>query len=244
MVGYLPFGLLPDAAIARSTEVWAAWSGTVPIYGGSAHLTLVEMLRSGAGLWAAVGAALLINARLSVYSSALMPLWGTAGGVARLLAAAVANAGRVGGDGRGGGRDACSLVVAVGYFSAVGDGCGGTMRRPGLAEVVVLTWIAVIAVRRGSYAFRLTPLLLGARVLLPQTTQDLLRHAGMGGMAALLVSSVVGFGTSGGLAAIASAGAATAAAGVVAWRGRSMAVVVLAGGAVYAVIALAFVILG
>jgi predicted branched-subunit amino acid permease len=89
MVGYLPFGLLLGAAIARSTDVWAAWSGTVPIYGGSAHLTLVEMLRSGAGLWAAVGAALLINARLLVYSSALIPLWGTARGFARLLAAAV-----------------------------------------------------------------------------------------------------------------------------------------------------------
>jgi branched-subunit amino acid transport protein len=63
-------------------------------------------------------------------------------------------------------------------------------------------------------------------------------------MAALLVSSVVGFGSSGGPAGIASAGAATAAAGVVAWRGRSMAVVVLAGGAVYAVSALVAVILG
>jgi branched chain amino acid efflux pump len=89
MVGYLPFGLLLGAAIARSTEVWAAWSGTVPIYGGSAHLTLVEMLRSGADPLAAVGAALLINARLLVYSSALIPLWGTARGVVRLLAAAV-----------------------------------------------------------------------------------------------------------------------------------------------------------
>jgi predicted branched-subunit amino acid permease len=89
MVGYVPFGLLLGAAIARSAEVWAAWSGTVPIYGGSAQLTLVEMLRSGAGLWAAVGAALLINARLLVYSSALIPLWGTARGFVRLLAAAV-----------------------------------------------------------------------------------------------------------------------------------------------------------
>ncbi len=89
MVGYLPFGLLLGAAVAGSTEVWAAWSGTVPIYGGSAQLTLVEMLRSGAGLWAAVGAALLINARLLVYSSALIPLWGTAHGFARLMAAAV-----------------------------------------------------------------------------------------------------------------------------------------------------------
>jgi branched-subunit amino acid transport protein len=108
----------------------------------------------------------------------------------------------------------------------------------------VLTWIAVAAVGLGSYAFRLTPLLLGARVRLRQATQDMLRHAGMGGMAALLVSSVIGFGSTGGLAAIASATAATAGAAVVAWRGGSMAVVMLVGGAVYAVIELAFVILG
>ncbi len=107
----------------------------------------------------------------------------------------------------------------------------------------MLTWVAVIAVGLGSYAFRVTPLLLGARVRVRQHPQDILRHAGMGGIAALLVSSVVGFGTLGGLAAVASAGAAVTAAVVIAWRGRSMAVVVLAGGAVYAAIELAAVIL-
>jgi branched-subunit amino acid transport protein len=118
------------------------------------------------------------------------------------------------------------------------------MRRHRLAEDVVLTWIAVLAVGLGSYAFRLTPLLLGARLQVPGRLQGILRHAGMGGIAALLVSSVLSFGTSGGLAGIGSAGAATAVAAVVAWRGRSIAVVVLAGGAVYAVGALAAVILG
>jgi branched-subunit amino acid transport protein len=66
----------------------------------------------------------------------------------------------------------------------------------------------------------------------------------MGGMAALLVSGIVGFGTSGGPVAIASAAAATAVAAVAAWRGRSMTVGVLAGGAVYAVIELARAALG
>lgn len=89
MLGYLPFGLLLGAAVGRSAEPWAAWSGTELMYGGSAHLTLIEMLRTGSGWWAAVGAALLINARLLVYSSALIPLWGSARGLARLLAAAV-----------------------------------------------------------------------------------------------------------------------------------------------------------
>ncbi len=107
-----------------------------------------------------------------------------------------------------------------------------------------MIWIAVLAVGLGSYAFRLTPLLLGARLTLRQRHQEILRHAGMGGMAALLVTSVVGFGTSEGLTAIASAGAATAVAGVLAWRGRSLALVVLCGGAVYGVLEAAIVLVG
>jgi predicted branched-subunit amino acid permease len=87
-VGYLPFGLLVGAAVARSTDPLAAWAGTDLIYGGSAHLTLIELLRTGSGLWAAAGAALLINARLLVYSSSLIPLWGPARVTAKLLAAA------------------------------------------------------------------------------------------------------------------------------------------------------------
>ena len=89
MVSYLPFGLLLGTAAARCTDPWAAWSGTGLIYGGSSHLTLIEMLRTGSGLWAAVGAALLINARLLVYSSSLMPLWRSARLPIRLLAATV-----------------------------------------------------------------------------------------------------------------------------------------------------------
>lgn len=89
MLGFLPFGVLLGAAVGRSAQPWAAWTGTELIYGGSAHLTLIEMLRTGSGWWAAVGATLLINARLLVYSSALIPLWGSARVPARLLAAAV-----------------------------------------------------------------------------------------------------------------------------------------------------------
>ena len=89
LVSYLPFGLLLGAAVARSADPWATWSGTGLIYGGSSHLTLIDMLRTGSGLWAAVGAALLINARLLVYSSSLMPLWRSTRLPIRLLAATV-----------------------------------------------------------------------------------------------------------------------------------------------------------
>ncbi|HYN71343.1 MAG TPA: AzlD domain-containing protein [Nakamurella sp.] len=60
------------------------------------------------------------------------------------------------------------------------------------------TWIAVLVAGLGSYAFRVAPLLLGNRLRLRERTQDILRHAGMGGIAALLVSSILGFGSTGG----------------------------------------------
>jgi branched-subunit amino acid transport protein len=106
------------------------------------------------------------------------------------------------------------------------------------------SWIAVLVVGLGSYSFRVAPLLIGARLRLGARTQDVLRHAGMGGIAALLVTSVVGFGTSGGIVAVASAVGAVAVAAAVALRGRSMTLVVLAGGAVYAVIGLGLAALG
>lgn len=86
-LGYLPFGLLLGAAVSASAAPAAAWSGALLIYGGSAHLTLLELLRTGSGL-TAVCAALLINVRLLVYSTAMAPLWQSARTRSKLLVAA------------------------------------------------------------------------------------------------------------------------------------------------------------
>lgn len=59
-------------------------------------------------------------------------------------------------------------------------------------------------------------LLLGNRLRLRERTQDILQHAGMGGIAALLASSVVWFGRRG-TAAIAALLAAVVAVALVAW---------------------------
>ena len=88
MPGYLSFGFVLGAAISRSPNPWAGWAGADLIYGGSAQLTLLEMMHTGSGGLAAAGAALLINARLLVYSSSLIPIWGSARVITRLLAAA------------------------------------------------------------------------------------------------------------------------------------------------------------
>lgn len=88
MPGYLPFGVVLGAAISHSTNPLAGWAGADLIYGGSAQLTLIEMMNTGSGFLAAASAALLINARLLVYSSSLIPIWGSARIISRLLAAA------------------------------------------------------------------------------------------------------------------------------------------------------------
>lgn len=66
----------------------------------------------------------------------------------------------------------------------------------------------------------------------------------MGGIAALLVSSILGFGSTGGACAIAAVLAAVVAAAMVARRGRSMTLVVLAGSAVYAVLWIGVALVG
>ncbi len=87
-LGYLPFGVLVGAAVSAGSDPAAAWTGSLLIYGGSAHLTLLELLRQGSSVVAAVVAALLINVRLLVYSSSLAPLWRSSRLRWKLLAAA------------------------------------------------------------------------------------------------------------------------------------------------------------
>lgn len=101
-----------------------------------------------------------------------------------------------------------------------------------------MIWIAVLVVGLGSFVFRTAPLLFDAGFRLPERTQQILRHAGMGGIAALLVSNIIGIGSGNGCCTTASAAAAVTAGAIVARRGRSMTPVVLTGGAVYIGLAL------
>jgi predicted branched-subunit amino acid permease len=88
LVGYVPFALLIGVAAGGSTDPVAAWAGALLIFGGSAHLSVIELVGHGSGVAAAVGTGLLINARLAVYSASLMSLWRGAPLRHRLLAAA------------------------------------------------------------------------------------------------------------------------------------------------------------
>lgn len=89
LIGYLPLALTVGVAAGGSTNPLAASAGALLIFSGSAHVAVIELVRSGAGVAAAVGTGLLINARLTVYSASLVSLWREAPLRHRLLAAAV-----------------------------------------------------------------------------------------------------------------------------------------------------------
>jgi predicted branched-subunit amino acid permease len=70
----IPFGLIIGLAIADSgMNLFVGWSSSWIVFAGAAQLTLITLLGSGAALVAAVGTALVVNARHLMYSAALAP---------------------------------------------------------------------------------------------------------------------------------------------------------------------------
>ena len=94
-------------------------------------------------------------------------------------------------------------------------------------------WVAVLVVGLGSYLFRVTPLLLGDRLRIAPRAQGVLRHAGVGGVAALVVFGIRDAGIAGPSGSVLPALCAVVVAGMVAYRGRSMGFVLVVGGCVY-----------
>jgi predicted branched-subunit amino acid permease len=86
--GYVPFACLVGVAVAGSVQPAAAWAGVWLIFAGSAHLTVIQLVDSGAGLLTAATTALLVNARLMLLSATLAPYWRGTRIRSRLLAAA------------------------------------------------------------------------------------------------------------------------------------------------------------
>jgi predicted branched-subunit amino acid permease len=72
--GILPFGIALGILIATSSMGdGAGLLGAPLVYAGSAQLTATTMFQQGAGLLAVVGSALIVNARLLLYSASLAP---------------------------------------------------------------------------------------------------------------------------------------------------------------------------
>lgn len=78
VVAYAPFALIVGSAVASSTNPLAAWLATWTIYGGAAHLAVLEVLAHGSSWLAAAIVGLLVNARLAAYAAAMAPDWRSA----------------------------------------------------------------------------------------------------------------------------------------------------------------------
>jgi predicted branched-subunit amino acid permease len=89
LVAFMPFGLLVGAAVRSSDSPLVAWLSTWTIYGGAAHLAVLDVLHDGAGVVAASLVGLVVNARLTAYAVSLAPHWRTARTRSRLAAAVV-----------------------------------------------------------------------------------------------------------------------------------------------------------
>src|SRR5262245_19390531 len=68
LLAFAPFALAVGTAIAHSDNRLAAWLGTSTIYGGAAHLAVLDLLAIGSGWIAAASVALLVNLRLAAFA--------------------------------------------------------------------------------------------------------------------------------------------------------------------------------
>lgn len=89
LVAFAPFGLLVGAAVAASESPTAAWLSTWTIYGGAAHLAVLDVLKQDTGVLGAALVGLLINARMIAYAASLAPHWQAASTGSRVAAAAM-----------------------------------------------------------------------------------------------------------------------------------------------------------
>jgi branched chain amino acid efflux pump len=88
VIAVVPFGIAIGAvAAAAHLNVMTGLSGSVLLLGGSAQLTLIQLLDGGSAAIVAILAALLINSRLLIYGAAVAPWFPTTSVRGRLLLA-------------------------------------------------------------------------------------------------------------------------------------------------------------
>ncbi|WP_343984576.1 AzlC family ABC transporter permease [Pseudonocardia aurantiaca] len=74
IVAYLPFGLALGATLAAgSVHPLVAWSSSPLLFGGAAQLLSVQMLDAGGSAAVVIVGALVVNARMLLYSASLAP---------------------------------------------------------------------------------------------------------------------------------------------------------------------------
>lgn len=75
LLAYAPFALLVGAAVSASDSPLVAWLSTWTVYGGAAHLAVLDVLQHDAGVLGAAVVGLMVNARMVAYSMSLAPHW-------------------------------------------------------------------------------------------------------------------------------------------------------------------------
>ena len=78
LVALIPFAVVVGTAVAQSDNRLAAWLGTSTIYGGAAHLAVLDLVADGAGWVSAAAVGLLINVRLAAFATSMVPEWRSA----------------------------------------------------------------------------------------------------------------------------------------------------------------------
>jgi 4-azaleucine resistance transporter AzlC len=81
LVGVVPFGLVAGAAVRQAGFSVAESIGmSVVVFAGASQIAATTLLGGGAPLWVALGTALVINARMFIYSVSIAPLLADAPG--------------------------------------------------------------------------------------------------------------------------------------------------------------------
>ncbi|TLM96081.1 MAG: branched-chain amino acid ABC transporter permease, partial [Actinobacteria bacterium] len=81
LVGVVPFGLVAGAAVIQAGFGMAEVVGmSVVVFAGASQIAATTLFGSGAPLWVALATALVINARMFIYSVSIAPLLAEAPG--------------------------------------------------------------------------------------------------------------------------------------------------------------------
>ena len=185
-VGFMPFGFVIGAAVAESTiDNLAGWAGAFLIAAGAAHLAVVEMADTGAAPVAIIATAVIINARLAVYSAGMAPWFShEPAGRRRLLAYFLIDP---------------TFLLSTSRFREDDPGCDGRRRYYlGAASVLFTAWTAAITVavlvgNRVPDGFRLeaaAPLILSGLLAVSISSRPARIAAGAGAFVAVVGSGL------------------------------------------------------
>ena len=84
LIGVIPFGLVAGAAVRQAGFGLAEAMGmSIIVFAGASQIAATTLFGGGAPLWVALGTALVINARMFIYSTSIAPLLAEAPGWAR-----------------------------------------------------------------------------------------------------------------------------------------------------------------